>query len=391
MKDVSWIDLLKLRLSYGTTGNANISPYLSLGTYGFAIANTYDGFSGARPARLENPDLTWETAHTTNIGLELSILQRVKLELDFYNRDNKNLLQNVPLPAATGFASQQRNVGAVRNRGVDLNLTTVNIDGAFKWETNLNININRNKVLTLNQGKDIASGTMQIREGLPLRYFYMKDWAGVDPQTGQPLWVRWESENGAIINGSDKKKPTKILTTSNYNNASNLFITSAYPDFTGGLRNDFDYQNFSLSVLCNFVKGQMIYFEQRSFIDDDGAVLSKNQMLPYKDWTRWEKPGDIATEPRLVLGGNLNSSKASSRYLEDGSYFRIQNVTLGYRFAKVLSGLGVYVRVDNLAVFTKFSGADPDVNIESPVSGQNKWGENFGATRKIIFGINADL
>lgn len=392
LKTATWIDLLKVRLSYGTTGNANISPYLSLGTYAFALNNTYNGLSGARPARLENPDLTWETAKTTNIGFEFYILKRVKLEVDFYNRDNKDLLQAVPLPAATGFASQQRNVGSVRNRGVDVNLTTVNVDGAFKWETNFNFNVNRNTVLSLNQGKDISGGSMQIREGRDLRYFYMKEWAGVDVQTGAPLWVRWEDENGVVINGANNNtKPAKILTTNNYNNASNLFIKSAYPGYTGGMRNDFFYKNFSLSVLCNFVVGQTVYFYQRSFLDDDGTVLSKNQMKPYKDWTRWGKPGDVATHPRLILGGNSNSNQPSSRFLEDASYFRIQNVTFNYKFPKILSGLSLYLRVDNLAVFTKFSGADPDINIESPVTGQDKWGENYGATRKIIFGINMGL
>jgi len=391
LKDVSWIDLLKARLSYGTTGNANIAPYLSLGTYAFDIDNTYNGVSGARPARLANPDLTWETAYTTNVGLELSVFNRIKLELDFYNRDNKDLLQDVPLSAASGFPSQQRNVGSVRNRGIDVNLTTVNLQGDFRWETNFNVNVNKNKVLALNQGQDIADGTMRISEGRPLRFLYMKDWAGVDPQTGDPQWVRWEDIDGNIIHGADKKEPASILKTNDYNQASNLFVGSAYPDFTGGIRNDFSYKNLSLSILCNFVSGQTINFAQRTHIDDDGTVLSKNQMNPHKDWVRWEKPGDIATHPRLVLGGNLNSNQPSSRYLEDASYFRIQNVTLNYTFSTFFPGLSVYARVDNLAVFTNYSGSDPDVNIESPVTGQDKWGANYGATRKVIFGVNLNL
>lgn len=391
LKGVSWIDQLKIRSSYGTTGNANISNYLSLGTYGFSLSNTYDGLSGARPSRLANDDLTWETAYSFNVGLELSILKRIRLELDFYNRTNKDLLQSVPLPATSGFSSQQRNVGSVRNRGVDLNLTTVNLNGEFRWETNLNLNINKNKVLALNQGKDIASGAMRIREGLPLRYFYMKEWAGVDVQTGDPLWVRWEDENGKIINGADKKEPTNILTTNNYNLASNLFIGPSYPDFTGGITNDFYYKNFSLSVLANFVVGQTIYFSQRFALDDDGTVTSKNQMKPYKDWVTWENPGDVATHPRLLLGGNKNSNQASSRYLEDASYFRIQNVTFSYTFPKVFGGLKLYTMVDNLAVLTKFSGLDPDINLESPESGQSIWGESYGASRKIILGVNIDF
>lgn len=391
LRDVSWIDLLKFKLSYGATGNANISDYLSLGTYSFATQNTYNGNSGTRPARMENPDLTWEKAYTTNLGLEFAILKRVKFDIDFYNRENRDLLQNVPLSAATGFSSQQRNVGSVRNRGIDINLNTVNLDGNFRWETNINLNINRNQVLSLNNHEDISNGSMRIREGLPMKYFYMKDWAGVDVQTGDPLWIRWEDANGNIIHGADKKEPAKVLTTNDYNKASNLFITSSYPSLTGGIQNDFYYKNFSLSIFCNYVVGQTINNDQRRMMDDDGTVLSKNQMNLFKGWTRWEKPGDIATHPRLLLGGNKNSFQSSSRWLEDGSYFRIQNVNFSYTFPNVFSGLKIYAGIDNLAVFSKYSGTDPDVNMENPVSDQSKFGESYGAARKLLFGVKVNF
>lgn len=393
LKDVSWINLLKVRSSYGTTGNANIAPYLSLGTYSFTTASTYNGLSGARPARMENPDLTWEMAYTTNVGIELALLDRFNIELDFYNRDNKDLLQNVPLSASSGFSSQQRNVGSVRNRGMDLSITTVNLDGEFRWETNFNMNINKNEVLALNQGEDIANGQMRIREGLPLRYFYMKEWAGADPQTGDPLWVRWEDAEGNVIHGADKKEPAQILTTNTYNQASNLFIRSAYPDFTGGLRNDFYYRNFSLSILANYAVGQSIYFSHRERIDSDNNSTNQNQMKLYKDWVRWENPGDIATHPRLLSGGSA-SNGMSSRYLEDASYFRIQNVRLDYLFPNPVykfSGLRLYASIDNLAVFTKFSGADPDVNMENPTISQGANSARYSPTRKIILGLSFDL
>lgn len=394
LEKASWIDLLKLRLSYGATGNANIGNYLSLGTYNFSDASGYDGNSGARPARIENPNLTWEVAYTTNIGVEFAFLQRFKVELDLYNRDNKDLLQNVPLPATSGFAGQQRNVGSVRNRGIDLNVSTVNLDGALRWETNFNLNLNKNEVLGLSQDEDIADGNMRIREGLPLRYFYMKEWAGVDPQTGSPLWVRWEDESGNVIHGADKKDPYKTLTTSVYNEASNLFISSAYPDFTGGIRNDLYYKNFSLSVLCNFTSGQWIYFAQRGRIDADGAHPSHNQMKPDKRWTRWQQPGDQATHPRLLNGGNLQSNNMSSRYLEDASYFRVQNVSLGYKVPhhfKMISSLNLHASVDNLLLLTKFSGADPDVNLENPVINQNASSARYSPTRKIVLGVSVEF
>jgi TonB-linked SusC/RagA family outer membrane protein len=394
LRDVAWIDLLKVRASYGTTGNANISPYLSLGTYSFTTASSYNGISGAWPSRMENPDLTWEMAYTTNLGVEFSIFNRFNLEIDVYNRENKNLLQNVPLSAASGYASQQRNVGSVRNRGIDVNLTTVNVTGgAFRWETNFNLNINKNKVLSLNKGEDIASGTMRIREGLPLRYFYMKEWAGADIQTGDPLWVRWEDGEGNIIHAADKREPARILTTNVYNQASNLFVRTAYPDFVGGIRSDMFYKNFSLSILTNFSVGQSIYFSGRERTDSDNNSTNQNQMKFHKDWVRWEKPGDIATHPKLLSGGSA-SNGMSSRYLEDASYFRIQNVRLGYTFPTEVykfSGLRIFTSVDYLAVFTNFSGADPDVNMENPIIAQGANSARYAPTRKIMFGISLDL
>lgn len=395
LKDVSWIDLLKFRLSYGTTGNANISAYLSLGTYSFSSAGTYDGNSGARPARLPNPDLTWEMAKTTNFGVEFAVFKRAKLEVDLYNRLNTQLLQAVPLSAASGFTSQQQNVGSMRNRGIDVNLTGMIVNREFKWEANVNVNINDNKVLSLNKGEDISSGSyMRIREGQPLRYFYMKEWAGVDPANGDPLWIRWEDANGNIIHGADNKTPANIKTTNLYAQASNLFIRSAYPDWVGGVRNDFSYKNFTMSILTNFAVGNWQYFNQRQSSDSDGAYTNYNQMLMNKNWSRWEKPGDIATHPKLVYGGNKQSNNVSSRYLEDASFLRLQNITIGYAFPErilMLQGLRMFVSMDNLLVFTKYSGADPDTNFENPVITADATSSRYSPTRKIIFGINFDI
>ncbi|WPP51808.1 SusC/RagA family TonB-linked outer membrane protein [Catalinimonas niigatensis] len=394
LSNSSWIDLLKIRGSYGTTGNANIAPYLSLGTYSFTTSSTYNGISGARPSRIDNPNLTWEMAYNANLGIEFNFLSRFNLELDIYNRVNKSLLQNVPLSAASGFTNQQRNVGSVRNRGVDITLHSVNVDrGLFRWETSFNVNINRNKVLELNNGEDIADGQMRIREGLPIRYFYMKDWAGVDPQTGDPLWVRWEDAEGNVIHGADKREPANVLTTNVYNQASNLFIRTAYPNFTGGIRSDIFYKNFSLSMLFNFAVGQSIYFAARERIDADNNSLNQNQMNLHEDWVRWEQPGDIATHPKLFSGGSA-SNGTSSRYLEDASFFRIQNIRLGYSLPNQvykLSNLRFFTSVDYLAVFTNFSGADPDINMENSIIAQGANSARFSPTRKILLGLSFDF
>jgi TonB-linked SusC/RagA family outer membrane protein len=388
--DISWIKGLKLKGSYGVTGNANIPNYLSLGTYSFSTGATYNEMSGALPARIPNPNLTWETAHTTNIGIELTT-NPVKLELDIYNRINKNLLQNVPLSSLTGFTSQRRNIGEVRNRGIDLNLTTTNIDrGNWNWSTRLNLNFNRNEVLTLYEGTDVDWGNFRISEGQPMKYFYMKKWAGVDKQTGKPLWIRWENDNGELIHGADHQDPANVVETSDYNRASNLFIEPGYPDITGGLINNVSYKNFSFNITTYYNLGQKIYFGQRRFIDDDGMVLSKNQMVPKDDWIRWEEPGDDATHPELLLGGNSNAALPSSRWLENGSFLRIQNVTLSYRFPNVLSGMTVQIIGNNLYTFSGYSGMNPDVNVQSPTRGQGD-PNKYASPRKVMLGIELDF
>ncbi len=398
LSDVQWLDLLKLKASYGTTGNANITNYLALGTYSFISAGTYDGNSGARPARLPNQNLSWEMAYTTNIGIEFAAFKRAKLEVDFYNKTTKDLLQSVPLSAASGFANQQRNVGSINNRGLDLNLSVKVIDNtSFNWASNFNFNINKNKVLSLDNGNDIFTSdpaNMIIREGLPLRYFYMKEWAGVDPATGGPLWTRWEDEEGKLLHGADKKDPAKITTTDQYNLASNLLVGSAYPDFVGGFRNDFSYKNFSLSILTNMSFGQSVFLASRQSQDADGTYFSQNQMILQDKYTRWEKPGDIATHPQIIAGGNKNSNSISSRFLEDASFFRIQNIRLGYTFPnKVygISNLNMYSSIDNAYVFTKFSGADPDSDMERPTTSTDASRSRYSPTRKVTFGINFSL
>ena len=394
IKNMSWIDFFKVRMSYGKTGNANISDYLHFGTFSFTSAGSYVGNSGAFPSRLPNPMLSWEAAYTTNVGIEFAFLKHFNIEIDLYNRINKDLLQNVPIPATSGFDGQQQNIGSVRNRGIDLNTTVNLINRDFKWVANFNLSINRNKVLKLNAGDDIIAGndrgTMLIREGLPLRYWYMRKWAGVDPANGDPLWERWEDENGTLINGASDQTPARITTTNNYNNASLLFIGSAYPDFTGGFRNEFIYKNFTLLTTANFLYGNLIYGGvpiQDGRGGSGGSIISPDQV-------RWRQPGDIATEPRLMYGGNREADRdQNSRKICDGSYLRIQNVTLSYAFPhtrmfKDLDKLEIYTSIDYPVTFTKFQGSDPDVDIEFPNTIQSS---RIPPNTMIIFGVRVDF
>ena len=391
LSSFSNLDLLKLRLSYGTTGNANIPDFLAYGIYNYD--NQYNNSLASYPAQMANPYLTWEIAHTLNVGFDVSVFKRIRLELDAYQRTNKDLLQDVPLSSASGFTSQKRNVGSVRNRGVDLNLHTNNLVGTFSWNTDLNFSLNRNKVLKLNKGQSIISGNTCIQEGRELGYFYMREWAGVDPQTGAPLWVSWLDENGNVINEDSGIKPTKVETTSNYNEASLLYIAPIHPDFTIGFRNQLAYKGFELDFLFNFVKGGNVYNSSRELIDSDGSQATQNQMNLMDDWNRWEKPGDIATHPKPILDSKTNSNKASSRYIESTTHLRLQNITFSYTFPHDLvkkvsiSNLRLFVSGDNLLLITGYSGEDPEFNYEG--NGSSGW--QYPSPRKVFFGINLEF
>lgn len=391
LEDVSWLDVLKLRLSHGTTGNANISSYLSMGTYSFTDLSRYNAQPGAWPARLPNPDLTWEVATKNNIGIDISVFRRATLEFNLYRRINDQLLQNVPLEATTGFRNITRNIGAIRNQGFDLNLTSTNIDRPnFKWESNFNINVNKNKVLELYGGKDIVSDMLIIREGLPLRYYYLQEWRGVDPQTGMPQWTRWEDENGNRLDGVSKKEPAKVTITNTHSQASLIPIRSAYPDFTGGFSSHFQYKNFFLDILTNFAVGQHIYNSVNWSVHDFGA----NRVKPTKwqsDITWWEKPGDKAKLPQLIYGDPYNSRLQSTLYLENASYLRFQKVGLGYRFPQtVLRGvknLVIDFSVENLGIITGFSFGDSDTSFESPSTSYSR----YRPTKKYLINIKFDI
>lgn len=383
MEGFGKIDLLKIRGSYGLTGNANIGNYQSLGLFSFATQ--YAGNSGSFPSQMVNNDLTWEKAESLNVGLDLSMFNRISLNLDLYDKTTKGLLLNVEKPLTSGFSSVTRNVGSIRNRGLEVNLNTNNLIGEFKWETNFNIAFNRSKVLLLDQGKDIRQGNLILREGEELYTWNMRKWIGVNPENGDPLWER-------ISTNTDGE--TIITATNSYSEATQQNVGSASPDFTGGMSNTFSYKNFTLFAFFNFVSGNLIYHASRGLFDSDGAYYTYNSMVLANGWSRWEKPGDIATHPKPVFGGNLNSNQASSRYLEDGSYLRLRNVTLSYDLpTALLSGISVsnakvFVSGDNLLTFSKFSGMDPEVGLGA---GGGTSSVKYPISRKILFGINVSF
>lgn len=368
MQSQDVISFLKLRASYGTTGNSGLTPYSYLDVYDFSKVVQYQGETGGIPGSVANPDLHWETAVMTNIGADISFGNFLTLNLDVYNNENRDLLLEVPLPLDTGFDSRIENTGRIRNRGIEVQILSDNIKKRdFKWSTSFNIGFNKNTVTYLPNYEDIIPSSYALRqiyrEGEELFSWWGPKWLGVDPETGDPLWEHLiKDEDGNVIG----TEPTNTVDVTN----DCQILGSAQPKFTGGLYNSFEAFGFELGINFQFVYGNKIFNWTRKVMDSDGAYTDYNAMSLNNGlgWSRWEKPGDIATHPKPRTGGNRNANECTSRYLEDGSYLRLKNVSLSYNIpasisSKVnLSSAKLTLSADNLWTYTKFSGTDPEVD-----------------------------
>ena len=348
---------LRLRASYGTSGVADFGNYVAQQLYAFG--QTYDGAPGSAPSTPGNPQLTWEKNKQTDIGLEWAILQnRLRGTFDVYRRVSSELLQNVPVSRTTGFTSAQRNVGELENKGFEVSLSSINVKSrSFNWTTDLNVSYNKNEVLTLYNHQDIAGGTLgRTREGQPLSSWFLPVWAGVDPANGDPLWYLADGKT----------------TTNSYAIASRTenrqFVGSSLPKFVFGLNNNISYANFNLAFFFYAITGSKIYDQNMSFIDSDGLRYGWNY---YKnaDQNYWTTPGQKADRPKPVIGGNKNSSSASTRWIESNDYIRLRNVTLSYNLPKnlieraKLTNARFFVTGVNLITITNYKGVDPETAI----------------------------
>ncbi|WP_202183042.1 TonB-dependent receptor [Chitinophaga solisilvae] len=361
IKQIKAISNLKIRASYGTTGNAEIGDYTAIGAYKIDVQ--YNGRPVGYPNIYNAPDLSWEKAYNANLGIDIGLFNRINLTVELYQKDNRDLLFNVPQPATFGYDYIAQNVGSVRNKGIEINLSTDNLTGGFKWSTDFNIGFNKNNITELSNGKtsiiDPLNSRFILQTGRDMRSFYMREWAYVDPADGSPVWYKY---------GTDASGNVTRDTTHNYGAATLQVVGTATPVFFGGMRNVFSYRNFQLSAFLSFVSGNKVYNGTRELMDSDGAYAGYNAMQLYKGWSRWEKPGDQATHPKWTNGSRTNSNKPSSRYLEDGSYLRLRNVNLSYTFPKEwlnrmhLGNARISVGGDNLWTLTRFSGIDPEAD-----------------------------
>ena len=370
MKDQDVVSFLKLRASYGITGNNNIPEYKYLATY--ALNSLYQNKVSATPSRLANPLLHWETANMAAVGVDLTFINRIDMSIDLYNTDNTGLLLNVPVAPSTGFYEVTKNAGSVRNQGIEYRIDANIINkGKWSWDLGFNIGFNKNRVTELPNHEAFlqtaSSVNQQVKEGQDIYSWYMKEWAGVDPENGDPLWYVVNDKGEYELDADGER-----MTTNDYNATKAKVVGKATPLFSGGLNTQVSWNGIFLSVNTNFMYGNKIYNYTRQSTDADGAYVGYNQLSienSIQGWKRWEKEGDIATHPKATLNGNHSANSISSRYLEDGSYFRIKNLTVGYDFPKNLikkahmTRCRIYFSADNLWTATKFSGMDPEISL----------------------------
>ena len=397
-----WVDQLKLRAAFGSVGNVPTSLYPSYSLY--SVGATYNENPGALISQIGNKDLTWEKTYTTGVGVDASFWQnRLHATLDYYIKNTSNILYQVPVTGLVGVTSIWKNIGKMRNTGIEL---TVGGDiirtKDLTWNVTANISHNSNelrdlykqrdangnyvvKPVLISDGTSIAGTAQRILEiGEPVDTYYMKEWAGVNPEDGKPQWYMDDA------NGNKVK-------TDNYSKASYYKCGKASPDVYGSFSTSLFYKNFDLQANFGYSLGGQIYSYYRQEFDSDGAYAGdRNQMKLQKGWSRWEKPGDIATHPRAMYNNQDKGNLASSRYLESSDYLKLRSLTLGYNFDLKKYGiqtLRLSVSGENLFTITDYSGVDPELpagtNDKGVLSVTNTGGTSvYPAVRKFMLGVN---
>ena len=385
LKNAKFIDGLKIKASIGWSGNQNIDDFASLGLWNGG--GVYNDQSGVLHTQLANPELKWETTRQWNVGLEGSFLNgRVSFEVDVYNKYTYDLLLSTPIPGKTGFSSTYSNLGEMSNKGVEFQITTKNIQKKdFNWETSFNIAHNANLIERLPVSfSQYDRDWVRLEEGKPMYSFWLYKQLYVDPQTGNAVY-------------DDVNDDSKITV------ADRQIVGDAWPDFTGGLRNAFRWKNIDLSLFFYFSVGNDV-FNMNRFFQEHGGMRGTNWGLLKSQMDRWQKPGDVTDIPKASTlanaDGSSNNGFASSRFLEDGSFLRLRNVSLGYTFPKKLVAkagierLRIYVNATNLFTITGYSGADPEGNTAADYTHGTVQGLDFAIPpqpRQVVFGASLTL
>ncbi|MEQ8927545.1 MAG: TonB-dependent receptor [Fulvivirga sp.] len=380
---------LKLRASYGITGNAAIGDFTWRGAY--SLTSSYAGQGGTSPDILENPDLSWEKTAQLDLGIDLGLLDdRISITADYFEKTTTDLLLQEDVPGTTGFRIIQSNFGEIQNKGFELGINAKVLKlGDFSWDASVNYTHLENEVVDVVNDGQILSRNFVMREGLAISQLNLIKFLGVDPFTGDAVF---EDLNGdGIINLDDRQA-----------------VGSGLPTYYGGVSNTFRYKGLALEVFFQFSGGNKIFNQSRHAYQNYGSLQSG---LPYgnqsiESLNYWRQPGDITDIPRPSLAGpndpDAQWQRFSTQYLEDGDYVRLKNIKLSYNLPSSiiskakLSSVQVFVQGRNLITWTDYLGFDPEVstNTASTDDLNSLQGEDFGTlgqARTYSFGINIGL
>lgn len=370
LENSSIVNLLKLRGSYGLSGNFNIGNYEQFGLYG---SYQYNGVSGFVPTQPANPDLGWETNREYNIGLDYAFFDIFTGSLDVYKRFTEDMLLNYPLSRTSGFSSIRKNIGKLSNQGFEFMIDAkVFKTSDFTWNLGFNVAYNESEILDLGKDKqfiDPDNNRIVHKVGERLHSFYLYDYAGVNPANGEALWY---NDSGELTN--------------KYSDARRIVAGSPEPKFTGGFNTLLSWKGLSLNTTLMFKTGNQVLIEEERYLNSDGAFWLRNQVNIATDY--WKKPGDITRNPKPIADNATQSREyRSTRHMYDGDYLRIKDVTLSYGFSNAildkikLQSLRIYASAVNLYTFHNVDFFDPERGVQ---------GTGFGIypqTKKFMLGI----
>ncbi|MCS6905868.1 MAG: TonB-dependent receptor [Bacteroidia bacterium] len=378
LKDALWVDDLKIRASYGFTGNQEgLANFAARGLFGAGY--NYDGNAGIVPTQLPNPSLKWESTSQLDLGIDfVTLKEKISLTFDFYIKQTQDLLFSRPLPTTSGFTFVTENIGKIRNIGFDLSIRSQVLapltDKGLRWTIDFNFSHYANTVLSLYNKQPQEFGFVsRVSEGRPIGVFYAFESKGVNPETGDINFV--DLNGDGVITADDRN-----------------YIGSPHPLFFGGLTNIFTWNNFEFNIFLQFNYGNKIYNSTRQYIESVGA-LPFNNLASVEN--RWKKPGDKTDIPRATVLDLNNNSRDSNRWLEDGSFLRVKNVVLSYNFSPALCkrlklrSMKIFIQSQNLLTFTPYSGLDPEVNFDgtsNTVLGTDFF--TYPQARNITLGVN---
>ena len=361
MAAVPWISAAKLRASYGSVGNDGTSSWYQWQSL-YSINRNANTPGFLQSATAGNKDIKWEKNMSFDVALEFGLFRdRITGQVEWFHRVSDNLLFSVPLPTSSGLTSQWQNIGTMYNRGIEVQLGADIIRTKdFTWNVGVNFSHLKNEITKLPTGQDqIISGTKKYMVGHSMYDFWMYEWAGVDPETGDSMDYKGGYDDNGNYTGKDR------TTTNDYTKADKYYVGTSIPKFYGSLSNTFTLGNFSLSALLTFGVGGLKYdttYGSMMSYSGYGSSLHVDMLK------RWQKPGDVTTVPRADMQRNSYQNQGSSRWLTDASYLNIRNVSLSYSFPRRwaeaidLSGIQLFGSVENLHLFCARKGMDPQYN-----------------------------